>query len=106
MIISWFRDITSVYIAIVIAKADIVTITMTLSFEGQSDQERSKQYQKWIQHTQISWIRCITHVYVLYNKNDKVFIMGDGGYIWFGHDVIRGGVPNKHLGDFSCPETH
>ncbi len=42
----------------------------------------------------------------IYNKNDKVFIMGDGGHIWFGHDVIRGGVPKKHFGDFSCPGTH
>ena len=48
---------------------------ITLSFEGQDDQEWSKQYQKWIQRTQISWIRCITHVYVLDKKSSNVFIM-------------------------------
>ena len=31
--------------------------------------------------------------------------MDAGGHIWFGHDVIRGGVENKHLGDFSCLRT-
>ena len=35
----------------------------------------------------------------------KVFIMDDGGHILSGHDVIRGGVANKHLGDFSCLGT-
>ena len=32
--------------------------------------------------------------------------MDAGGHIWFGHDVIRGEVENKHLGDFSCLGTH
>ena len=32
--------------------------------------------------------------------------MDAGGHIWFGHDIIRGGEANKHLGDFACPGTH
>ncbi len=72
MIISWFRKITSVYMA---PKSYSYShsrlcnkIILTLSFEGQDDPEWSELYQKSIQRTQISWIRCIAHVYTLNSK--------------------------------------
>ena len=44
-------------------------------------------------------------MYILLKKNthkSQIFIMADGSHIEFGHNVIRGGMADMHLGDFSC----
>ena len=72
--ISKIRGITSVSTAInrlVTAKVFGVKMTLTTTFQGQDDPEWSKQYQKWIPHTRISWNRGITRVYTLKNTKNR-----------------------------------
>ena len=36
----------------------------------------------------------------------NIFIMAEGRNICFDHSFLRGGVVDKHFGDFSCLGTH
>ena len=46
-------------------------MTLPTTFQGQDDPEWSKQYQKWIPHTRISWNRGITRVYTLKHTQNR-----------------------------------
>ena len=49
----------------------------------------------------------VSHVHIhVRNKRVEFCNMADGGHIGFGHSVIRGVIPEEHLGDFSCLGTH
>ena len=104
------RDITPVSTAIfgkvIIRHRCCNKMSLTMTFEGEDDPEWQKQCQKWILHTEISNIRCIIRAYTVRNTKVEFPNMADGGHVGFGHSVIRGVIPEEHLGDFSCLGTH
>ena len=65
---------------------------------------------KW----QLKWCMCslgyiksgITLACRLNTPKVRIFIMAGVGHIWFGYYVITDRMAGKHLGDFSCPDTH
>ena len=77
-------------------------MTLWITFQGQDDPKSSQLYQKYILHPRISYIRGITHVVKLKNKQSDIFIMSDGGHFGFDDSRIVAMIMEKHLIDFSC----
>ena len=111
MIISWFGEIVSVYMAKngqVTVKAEFLT---KLSWPCHLTVKMTRNVQNNIRNEfnalkSVGWNRGITLAYTLTNKKHKIFKMDDGGHFWFGYYAIRDRVAIKHIGDFSCLGTH